>query len=106
MATVETCHRAPRGVGIVERGGDYGQCGGALVPDGSEQRQEAARILVGRGGKRGAAYVTGLADIDRIASLLPLAFLTASAALVRSEMSRRSFSAKAAYRCSIEGSAF
>ena len=38
-------------------------------------------------------------------SLAPCAFLAANAALVRSEIKRRSFSASAAYRCSMKGSA-
>ena len=41
----------------------------------------------------------------RLPSFAPAAFLACSAALVRSEISRRSFSANAAYRCSMNGSA-
>src|SRR4051812_3568744 len=41
----------------------------------------------------------------RLPSLAPPALFAASAALVRSEISRRSFSASAAYRCSRNGSA-
>jgi len=37
--------------------------------------------------------------------MTPRLFATASAALVRSDISRRSFSASAAYRCSMNGSA-
>src|SRR3954471_64329 len=81
---------------VIERGGYRGECDRTLVPDGPQHRQETARVVVGRGLQRSAADGAGLAILTGLPSLVPLAFLIARAALVRSEMRWRSFSAKAA----------
>src|SRR6185312_9388049 len=53
------------------------------------------RTLIGGCRQCCAAQVAGRPDVDRRTEFAPLAFLIASAAFVRSEMSRRSFSARA-----------
>lgn len=56
--------------------------------------------------QRTAPNCAGIWQIGRISKAGPAARFAASAALVRSNISRRSFSASAAYGCSMKGSAF
>jgi hypothetical protein len=68
----------------------------AGAADCRDDRHQVGDELVGCFHLNGAAEFARLRDMLGLPSLVPLAFFAASAAFVRSDISRRSFSAKAA----------
>jgi hypothetical protein len=101
LAADETCQRVPRVVGTFHslsargNGADRDRAFGSKHAKHGEQ---TALVIVGGCHEWCPPDVAGLISIGRIAE--PAAFRTAKAALVRSEINRRSFSASAAYNCS------
>jgi hypothetical protein len=89
----------------IKRMSDRPQRGCPSDPNGTQDRRD----LLSKGrcpfDQNGPPQQARFSQNVRIAQGYPVGFLAASAALVRSAMRRRSFSAKAAYRCSINGSA-
>jgi hypothetical protein len=91
LATLEICHRDPRGTG------DRTDCDRALGSERPQDWQHAPGLLIRRIELRAVRpIVPASRTFEGFPSFVPVALRTPNVALVRSEISRRSFSAKAA----------
>src|SRR5688500_7219006 len=98
-----SCPRGRSAPTRIQGGGDLGKGPGTACLHLTDQRQRVARVLGRPGRLHRPSALPRLVEVDPVAE--PRAFAAWSAALVRTEIRARSFSARAAYRCSMNGSA-
>jgi hypothetical protein len=108
LATLEICHREPRVVGILRSFSERVTAPIVIAPSARSIRRIGSMLLA----CSSAALIRAMRPtspatrmFEGFPSFAPIDLRTAGAAFVRSDIRRRSFSASAAYRCSMKGSA-